>query len=88
MAKDASLFSSLKDATKKENFVANDDALNVVGYRKIEFHNGMITNVYRIPILSSNLLLVPQITQTGKKVEFWPNQFLCEGYAQQFCCCH
>jgi hypothetical protein len=36
----------------------------------------VITYIYHVPNLSANLLLVSQLTQTGKKVEFWRDKFI------------
>jgi hypothetical protein len=76
MAKDASLFSFLSEATKKKIFLADYYALIVIGCGDIKCQNGVITNVYRVPSLSSNSLYISQLAQTSKKVEFWPDQFV------------
>ena len=39
----------------------------------MELHNGSFENVLHVPSLSINLLLVCQITQTSKNVEFTSN---------------
>jgi hypothetical protein len=70
MVKDDSLFSSLKEDTKKEIIVSNDYALIIASHGKIECQNGVITDVYHVPSLIVNLLAIPQLTQTYKKVEF------------------
>jgi len=52
----------------KKRFVVDDYALTVASYGDIECGNGVISNVYHVPILSANLLLIPQLIQTDKKV--------------------
>ena len=57
-------------------FVSNDYCLTIVGFGKIKCQYSMIIDMYRVLSLSANLLFVPQLTQVGKKVEFWPNPFV------------
>ena len=59
MAKDDSLFSSLKEAIEKEIFVVDDYALNVVVYGNIECKNGMTIDMYHVHGLSANFLSIP-----------------------------
>jgi hypothetical protein len=44
----------------------------------------VITDVYHVPSLSANLLFVPQLTQTGKKVEFWLDWFVVKDMHNNF----
>lgn len=76
MAKDASVYYSLHKAKELNIFDVDDYALAIVGGSSGDFDNGVISDVYHVPQLSANSLFVPQITQTSKKVEFWPNNFV------------
>jgi hypothetical protein len=77
MAKDASLVSSLSKATEEELIFAYDYALINFGRGRFEFKNGLIIDVYHVPILSDCLFYVLQlITHTSQKVEFLPNRFV------------
>lgn len=44
----------------------------------------MINDVYHVPSMSANLLATPQLTQIGKKVEFWPDQFVVKDIHNNF----
>jgi len=57
-------------------FVEHDYTLIVSSCGNIECWNGMIIDVCHISSLSFNLLYVPQLNQTRKKVEFWLDWFV------------
>jgi hypothetical protein len=44
----------------------------------------VIIHVYHVTSLSVNLLFVPQLTQTGKKVEFWLDEFIVKDIHNNF----
>ena len=76
MAKDASLFSSL-DKDDEYNIPLTDDfALDIVRHGDVPCQHGKSLNVYHVPSLSTNILLVSQLTHTRKIIEFWLNWFL------------
>jgi hypothetical protein len=50
--------------------MGDDTPVAVAGEGRVELHNGNFENVLHVPNFSMNLLLVYQITQKGKKVEF------------------
>ena len=62
MAKDTSFFSSPDFALEKEIFVADDFALDIVGHGDVACRRGQIVDVFHVPSLSANLLLVFQLT--------------------------
>lgn len=70
MDKDASLFSSLSEFAEKNTFTADDCALIVSGCGDIKCQYGTISNVYHVHNLSENRLLISQLAQNGKSVEF------------------
>jgi hypothetical protein len=84
MAKDDSLFSSLNKDMEDNIFVVSDYMLTIASSGSIDCENGVISNVYLVPQLSANLLHVPQITHIGKKVEFWPNNFVVKDIDNNF----
>jgi hypothetical protein len=73
MATKDDFFSSLSPSSRPPIFMGDDTPVVVVGEGRVELHNGSFENVLHVPNLSTNLLLVYQITQKGKKVEFTSN---------------
>ena len=71
MENNVSLFSSLSGAPKKNIYVADDYSLTVIGRGNVEFKHGHISNVYHVPRLCANLLLVVQLKNTRNFVECW-----------------
>lgn len=71
MDKDVSLLSLLDSTTKKKIYVVGDFGIDIVGYGDVTCWRGWIADVFHVPCLNKNLLLVSQLTQTGKIVEFW-----------------
>jgi hypothetical protein len=63
-------FSSLSPCSRPHILMGGDTPIAVAGEGRVELHNGSFENVLHVPKLSMNLLLVYQITQKGKKVEF------------------
>ena len=76
MSKYGYLFYSYDNTIEKNIVVANNFALNIVDHGDINYWHGKIVDVFHVPSLSANFLLVSQLTYTIKIVEFWPNQFL------------
>jgi len=64
MAKDASIISSLREATKKI-CVLHDYALSIASFGNIECRKNVINNVYHV-----RFIFVSRLTQTTKRVEF------------------
>ena len=60
MAKDASLLSYLDKFFERNIYVVDDFVLDIVGHGDIPYRHGKIFNVYHVPNLSENLLLVSQ----------------------------
>ena len=58
MAKDVSMFSSLSGAPKENIYVFNDYALIVTRNRDVKCQHGRISNIYHVPSVSLNFLLV------------------------------
>ena len=58
MAKDGSLFSSFDNGIENHIFVVDDFALNITGHGDISYRCGQIIDVFHVPSLSANLLLV------------------------------
>jgi hypothetical protein len=76
MDKDASLFTWLYEAKERKIYVVDDFAMDVVGQGDVACQHGIIVGIYHVPNVNANTLLcVAQLTQTGKIVEFWPDQF-------------
>jgi hypothetical protein len=75
MVKYATLFTILNKAEESKIYVVDDFSLDVVGQGDVACRHGKIVNVYHVPNISSNLLYVAQLTQTGKIVEFWTDWF-------------
>lgn len=71
MATDASLFSSLDTATKKNIYVENNFSLHIVDHGDVTCRHGWIVNVFHVPSLRKNLFLVSQLTHIDKIVELW-----------------
>jgi hypothetical protein len=78
MAKDKAIFSTLNECNTKKIFVGDDRSLSVVGSGIVQVDNGHFNDVFCVPSLSCNLLLVYQITHSGegKTVEFSPHQIV------------
>jgi hypothetical protein len=55
------------------SIMGNDTPVAITREGRVELANCSFENVLHVPKLSINLLLVYQITQTGKKVEFTSN---------------
>jgi hypothetical protein len=53
--------------------MGQDTPVAVSGEGSVELHNRIFENVLHVPKFSMNLLLVFQITQKGKTVEFTSN---------------
>lgn len=68
-------FSSLKQSQVPHIFMGNDTKMEVEGKGHVEMENGEFRDVLYVPNLSSNLLLVYQITHfgDGHKVEVLPD---------------
>jgi hypothetical protein len=64
------ILSSLSPCSRPPILMGDDTPIAVAGEGRVELHNGSFENVLHVPNLSMNLLLVYQITQKGKKVEF------------------
>ena len=62
MAKDVSLFSSLDTYAEEKIYVENDFSLEIPGHSDVTCQHGWIVDVYHVPSLSANLLLVSQLT--------------------------
>jgi hypothetical protein len=56
-------------------YVVDDFTLDIVGHGDVPCRHGKIVDIYHVPNLSENLLLVSQLTQTSNIVEFWPDRF-------------
>ena len=50
-------------------------SLDIIGRGDIPCQHGRVVDVYHVPSLNVNLLLVSKLTQTSKIVEFYPNPF-------------
>jgi hypothetical protein len=70
MASKEDFFSSLSPCSRPPILMGDDTPVAVAGEGRVELYNGSFENVLHVPKLSMNLLLVYQITQKGKKVEF------------------
>ena len=68
-------FSSLKQSKVPHVFVGDDKKMEVEGKGNVELGNGEFQDVLYVPNLSSNLLLMYQITHIGDghRVEFLPD---------------
>jgi hypothetical protein len=64
------VFSSLSPCSRPPILMGDDTPVVVAGEGRVKIHNGSFENVLHVPNLSMNFLLVYQITQKGKKVEF------------------
>jgi hypothetical protein len=73
MAAKEEIFSSLSPCSRPPILMGDDTPGAVAGEGRVELHNGSFENVLHVPKFSMNLLLVYQITQKGKKVEFTSN---------------
>jgi hypothetical protein len=67
------VFTSLILVSRPPILTGNDTPIALDGEGRVELHNGIFENVLHVPNLSMNILLVNQITQKGKKVEFTSN---------------
>ena len=76
MAKDASLFSSLRGAIEENFYVTDDYTLSFVGNGDVKCYHGHISNVYHVLNLNANPLLFSQQTKTKNTVEFWSDNFI------------
>jgi hypothetical protein len=70
MAAKEEVFSSLSPCSRPPILMGDDTLVAVAGEGRVELHNGSFENVLHVPNISMNLLLVYQITQKGKNVEF------------------
>jgi hypothetical protein len=70
MAMKEEFFSSLSPCSRPPILMGDDTLVAVAGEGRVGIHNRIFENVLHVPNLSMNLLLVYQITQKGKKVEF------------------
>jgi hypothetical protein len=70
MAAKEEVFSSLSPCSRPHILMGDDTPVEVGGEGRVELHNGSFENVLHVPKLSMNMLLVYQITQKCKKVEF------------------
>jgi hypothetical protein len=70
MAAKEEVLSSLIPCSRPPILMGYDTLVEVVGEGRVELHNGSFENVLHVPNISMNLLLVYQITQKGKKIEF------------------
>ena len=70
MVKDASLFSSLDISFERKIYMVDYFFLNIDRHGGIPFKHGYIVDVYHVPSLSANILLVSQQTCTSKIVEY------------------
>jgi hypothetical protein len=64
------VFSSFSPCSRPPILMGYDTSISVVGEGRVELHNENFDNILHVPNLSMNHLLVYQITQKGKKVEF------------------
>jgi len=71
MDKDASLFTSLDDFVERNIYIVDDFSIDIVGKGDVSCRHGRIVDVYQVPNLNVNLLLVSQLTKTCNIVEFW-----------------
>lgn len=76
--------SSLKEAIENQIFIVDDYTLIDVSCGKIECSNSVIIDVYHVPSLSVNLLPMPHLTQTSKKVEFSAYQYVVKALHNNF----
>ena len=76
MGKDKDAFATLNDCNTNNIFVGDDRSHSVEGSSTVHLNNGQINDVLCVPNLSSNLLLVYQISHSGegKSVLFIPHQ--------------
>lgn len=70
MIRNDSLFSSLDKDIENKIYVDYDFSLDITGHGDIPCWHGRIVNVYHVPRLGENLLLVSQLTQIGNIIEF------------------
>lgn len=75
MDKDPSLFSSLNSTLEKKIFVANNFALDIVDHGDVTCQYGCLVNMFHVPNISDNLLLISQLTQTRKIFKLWSDRF-------------
>jgi hypothetical protein len=69
-------FSSLSPCSRTPILMGDDTPIEVIREERVELHNGSFDNVLHVPNPSMNMLLVYQITQKGKKVEFTSDSVL------------
>ena len=62
------LFTSLSSCSRPPILMGDDKPVEVAREGRVELPNGNFENVLHVPKISINLLLVYQITQTGKGV--------------------
>jgi hypothetical protein len=84
MAKYASIFSSPSKDIENKIFVVDYYALTIFCCGKIECQNCVIIDVYHVPIMSAILFYIPQLTQNGKMLEFWSDQFVVKDMHNKF----
>jgi hypothetical protein len=75
MEKDKAFFFAFNECNTQQIFVSDDRSLSVVGSGTILLDYGHVNDVLCIPSLSSNLLLVYQITHSGEgnTIKFSPH---------------
>jgi hypothetical protein len=76
MAAKEEVFSSLIPCSRPHVLMGDDTPVAVTGEGRVELHNDSFENVLHVPNISMTLLLVYQITQKGKKVEFTSDSIL------------
>jgi hypothetical protein len=69
------VLSSLSPCSRPPILMGYDTLVAIEGEGRVKLHNDSLENVLHVPNLSMNLLLVYQITQKGKKVEFALDSF-------------
>ena len=75
MAKDASVFTSLDTFVTKKIYLVNDFALDITGHGDVACRCGWIIDMFHVPSLTTNLLLVSHLTYTSNIVEFCLSRF-------------
>jgi hypothetical protein len=75
MEKYVTLFTRLNKFNESIIYVIDDFSLDVVGQGVVSCRHGKIVNIYHVPNISSNLLSIAQLTQTGNIMDFCTDQF-------------
>ena len=62
MVEDDSLFSSLDTSIEINIYVVYDFALDTISHGDVTFQRGQVINVFHVPSLRVNVLLISQLT--------------------------